>query len=99
MVLSNYSFLSIIIEEELFSTSRWHVFDGTDYPQVGNHYFNSYKNLFIKKIKDNEIEVIYTILPVNSPQIYNYIEKKCFKKKQIKEFIASHTIKKCDNFN
>ena len=99
MVLGNYPFLSIIIEEELFSTSRWHVFDGTDYPQVGNHYFNSYKNLFIKKIKDNEIEVIYTILPVNSPQIYNYIEKKCFKKKQIKEYIASHTIKKCDNFN
>ena len=99
MVLGNYPFLSIIIEEELFSTSRWHVFDGTDYPQEGNHYFNSYKNLFIKKIKDNEIEVIYTILPVNSPQIYNYIEKKCFKKKQIKEFIASHTIKKCDNFN
>ena len=35
-------------------------------PQVGNKYYNSYKKLFINKIKENNIEVIYTILPVDS---------------------------------
>lgn len=95
MVLGNYPFLSVILKEDFFSTTRWHVFDGTDYPQIGNTYFNSYKKLLVNKIKDNKIQVIYTILPVNSPQIYNYIDKACFQKKQIKKFIAAHLVKKC----
>ena len=95
MVLGNYPFLSVILKENFFSTTRWHVFDGTDYPQIGNTYFNSYKKLLVNKIKDNKIQVIYTILPVNSPQIYNYIDKACFQKKQIKKFIAAHLVKKC----
>ena len=45
MVLGNYPFLSVVIKENLYSTTRWHVFDGTDYPQVGNKYYNSYKKL------------------------------------------------------
>ena len=99
MVLGNYPFLSVVIKENLYSTTRWHVFDGTDYPQVGNKYYNSYKKLFINKIKENNIEVIYTILPVDSSQIYNYIDESCFKKNQIRKFLVSHSIKKCKDIN
>ena len=52
MVLSNYSFLSVILDDEFFSTTRWHTFDGTDYPQLGNKYLESYKKLFLKKLKE-----------------------------------------------
>ena len=54
MVMTNYSFFSALLEKKLFSTTRWHIFDGTDYPQKNSKYFLSYKKLLINSIKDNE---------------------------------------------
>ena len=93
MVLGNYPFLSVVIKENLYSTTRWHVFDGTDYPQVGNKYYNSYKKLFINKIKKNNIEVIYTILPVDAHKYTIILMRSCFKKNQIRKFLVSHSKK------
>ena len=38
MVMTNYSFFSALLEKKLFSTTRWHIFDGTDYPQKNSKY-------------------------------------------------------------
>ena len=97
MVLSNYPFLSVILEQQFFSTTRWHVFDGTDYPQIGNKYLISYKNLFHKILLNNNIEVIYTISPVRNKNIYDYIDFNCFVEKELNENISSFTLKKCDD--
>ena len=51
MVMTNYSFFSTILEKKIFSTTRWHIFDGTDYPQKNNRYLSSYKNLLINSLK------------------------------------------------
>ena len=99
MVLSNYPFLSVILEQQFFSTTRWHVFDGTDYPQIGNKYLISYKNLFHKILLNNNIEVIYTISPVRNKNIYDYIDFNCFVEKELNENISSFTLKKCDDLN
>ena len=72
MVLSNYPFLSVILEKNYSSTTRWHIFDGTDYPQIGNRYYSSYKNLFIKILKEKKIKVIYSITPIKESNIYDY---------------------------
>ncbi len=99
MVLSNYSFLSVLLNEEFYSTTRWHTFDGTDYPMVGNKYFHSYKNLFLKKIKDNQIQIIYTILPVNNKQVYNVLSPTCFDERKINSLVVSFIIKDCKDIN
>ena len=44
MLITNYSFFSAILNQKLFSPSRWHFLDGTAYPLKGNKYFVSYKN-------------------------------------------------------
>ena len=99
MVLSNYPFFSVILEKKFFSTTRWHIFDGTDYPQVGNEYFLSYQNLFVNVLRENNIKVIYTIFPVKKSNIYDYINKNCFKEEEISEYIASYELKLCKELN
>ena len=95
MVLSNYPFLSVILNEEFFSTTRWHTFDGTDYPQIGNKYFESYKKLFLKKIKDNKIAVIYTIHPVGKAQISDVLSSSCFDENKVNKLVISFNLKTC----
>ena len=99
MVLSNYPFLSVVLDKKYFSTTRWHTFDGTDYPQIGNKYFTSYQNLLIKTLRNKNIKVIYTILPVKKGNIYNYVNEDCFKEKKINEFLSSYDLKSCDQLN
>jgi len=95
MVLTNYSFFSAVLEEKLFSTTRWHIFDGTDYPQKDSKYYLSYKSLLINKIKDNEIKVIYTVRPLNGKHLYPYIDENCFEEKKITKILKSYEVNLC----
>jgi len=99
MVMTNYSFFSILLEEKIFSTTRWHIFDGTDYPRIKNKYFKSYRNLLINTIKNNNVKVIYTIKPVNNLSIYNYINENCFVEKKVTDQLTSYNLKKCEEIN
>jgi hypothetical protein len=94
MLLTNYSFFSSILEKKTYSTTRWHTGDGTDYPRDKNHYFDSYKNLFIKSINKNNIENIYIIHPVNTSEVYRYINESCFFKKEINKLLTVLKTKK-----
>ena len=87
------------MEKKLYSISRQHVSDETDYPQRNSDYFVSYKKLFIDKIKNNKIEVIYTINPVNKSNIYDYINKNCFDEKKITEKLVSYELIKCEEID
>ena len=99
MLWTNYSLFSSILNEKLFSPTRWHIFDGTDYPQKGNKYFSSYKKMLIKIIKDNNISVIYTIYPVEGSLLYIYLDESCFIEKKISKILNSYEIKECTEIN
>ena len=99
MIMTNYSFFSTILGEKSFSTTRWHIFDGTDYPQKNSEYFMSYKNLLINSIKNNNIKVIYTIHPVKNSNIYDYVNQSCLQEKKITEILISYELKKCEEIN
>ena len=99
MLLTNYSFFSTILETRLFSTTRWHINDGTDYPQKNSKYFKSYKNLLINSIKNNNVEVVYTISPVKKSNIYDYINKNCFDEKKITEKLVSYELINCEEID
>ena len=99
MLWTNYPLFSSILNEKLFSPSRWHIFDGTDYPQKGNKYFINYRNLLINLIKNNNIAVIYTIYPVESSLIYTYLDKNCFTEIKISNMLNSYELKNCHEIN
>ena len=99
MLMTNYSFFSVILEENLHSPSRWHLSDGTDYPLRGNKYFMNYKNLIINLIKKNEILVIYTIKPLDNSTISTYLDTNCFTERKISTILSSYELKSCKEIN
>ena len=99
MVITNYSFFSSILNEKLFSPSRWHISDGTDYPSKNNKYFLNYKNLLINLIKKNNIAVIYTIYPQKSSIIYKHLDRNCFTEIEISNMLNSYELKSCYEIN
>ena len=99
MIMTNYSFFSAILNKNFFSPTRWHISDGTDYPLDGNKYFDSYKNLLIKLIENNNIKVIYTIYPVENSVIFTYLNKNCFTEKKISNILNSYELKNCHEIN
>ena len=97
MLLTNYSFISSILEENLNSPSRWYIPNGAAYPLEDNKFFNIYKNFIINLIKKNNIKVVYIIKPVNNEEIYRYIDKNCFDEKKITLILKEFSLKKCDD--
>ena len=99
MIMTNYSFFSAILENKTFSTTRWHIFDGTDYPQVNSEYFTSYKKLIINSLKNNNIKVVYIVHPVQSSNLYDYVDNECFQENKINKILTSYEIKNCKEIN
>ena len=42
MLITNYSFFSVILDKKLYSPGRWYLSDGTDYPLKNNKFFKKY---------------------------------------------------------
>ena len=99
MVITNYSFFSTILDEKVFSPSRWYVSDGSAYPLKSNKYFVSYKNLFLNTIKKNNIKVIYTIYPQKNSIVYKLIDRNCINEVKISNMLNSYELKNCYEIN
>ena len=96
MLITNYSFFSVILDKKLYSPGRWYLSDGTDYPLKNNKFFEKYKNFFINLIKQNNIQVIYMTEPLNNSIIYSHISKNCINEKLITKVLKSFELKKCE---
>ena len=88
LLLTNYSFFSVILDTSTHSPTRWFTFDGTDYPRTEGKFKTQYKNLFHRNILNNNINKIFIIEPVKSNELYEYFDKSCFiEKKYLKNLI------------
>ena len=99
MVMTHYLFFSVILDQKIFSPSRWILQDGTTHPLKGSKYFSSYKNFFINIIKTNSIEVIYVIDPVAKSNVYDYISKNCYHEKQMTKILYQYELRTCNEIN
>ena len=99
MVMTHYLFFSVILDQKIFSPSRWILQDGTTHPLKGSKYFSSYKNFFINIIKTNSIEVIYLIDPVAKSNVYDYISKNCYHEKQMTKILYQYELRACNEIN
>ena len=99
MVMTNYSFFSVILDQNFFSPFRAYAGDGTTHPTKGNKYSKKYKELIINLIEKNKILVIYIIDPLDSNSIYNYIDQNCFEEFSVFENLKGYELKDCDELN
>ena len=95
MVITHYSFLATILDDNFFSPSIAYPDDGTTYPVKKNKFAEKYKNLIIGGIKKNNIEVIYIIDPIKKESLYNYLSTSCFEEKIIFDKLNSYELLNC----
>ena len=64
IIVTDYQFISVILSQYDNSPNKvWYSFHV--YPSKNDKYFKTYKNFFIKKIKERNIETVYTIKHIN----------------------------------
>ena len=98
MLISNYSFFSIFLDQSLNAPNRWYLTDRTVFPTKRSKPFKEYKNFFINLIKKNITEIIYISGEINQKIIFDYLCNDCFEQKNNGSFLKSFQLNKnCKN--
>ena len=101
MVITDYQFLSLVLNEDLNIPNRWYTHDGNSYPLKKHKLYDAYKNFINNKFKKEEIKVIYIVDSkpkggIKFKNFENYLTDNCFNSKDIvEEFVSSHEIISC----
>ena len=95
-IVTDYQLVSVLLSSYDYSPNKYwfklHV-----YPEKGNKYFDIYKRFFIDKLKENKIEIVYTIEPLigDNDVLDTILDSSCVKKTQITEILHSHLLLQC----
>ena len=99
MIVTDYQFISpeLSINDNSAARVWWrhHI-----YPDVNEKYFDYWKNFLIKKIIKENIEVIYTIHPLEGEKdiFKGLVDVKCYSKKKMNKILVLQTLKSCEEF-
>jgi len=98
MVITNYPFFSIVLDQKLYSPSRIYTGDGTTHPLRGSEYASKYKELMDNIILKNNISVIYVINTVIKNTNFHYINlyQHCFEEISLLNQLKSYELKNCN---
>ena len=88
ILITNYLFLSVLLEENLYSPSKTYTLDHASFPLPGNKYYKDYKNYFEMNIKKSNAKNIYLIRDEGlDPKIVtNYLDNDCYELFEEEEF-------------
>jgi len=95
MVLTHYQFFSSILEKDLMTPNRWFTTDGVSYPLKHNKYFTKYQNYFKNLVSEKNIDVIYTVRPIEIDAISIIFGENCLKTREINKILQQHELNKC----
>ena len=94
MLITNYSFFSVLLKKTSNSPTRWFPGDDSAFPQKDSKLFIVYKNFLLKKIQDKNISNIYIINDVSEENLLNYLLPDCINKTKVNEYMYKYTINK-----
>ncbi len=92
IVITNYSFFSVLLNENVSAYSRWFPGDNSAFPRKGDIYFNDYKKFIDKILKNKNIENIYILPDVSENQLLDYIEISCLSRNEMQFDIVKFSI-------
>ena len=95
MIITNYSFFSVLLNKKVFSPMRWFIENGVSHPLKDNKYFPDFQEFFIQKIKKNKIQIIYTIKPVHVSFLKDLLGEKCIKTFNVDNMLNAHLVLNC----
>ena len=98
-LITHYQFFSTILEEDLNIWNRWYLWDNNTHPTENHKYYEFYKKMINKNLKDNNVKVIYLLGHKNEilfSNIKNYFTDLCFKSKTLEDKkFSMHEIINC----
>ena len=94
MLITNYSFFSVLLKETVNSPTRWFPGDDSAFPQKDSKLYNVYKNFLLKQIQDKNISNVYVINDVSEENLLNYLALECVDKKKVNEYMFKYEINK-----
>ena len=97
MLITNYPFFSIILDQKLYSPSSMYAGDGTTHPLRDSEYAVRFKELMDNIILKNNISVIYIINTNNENINFHYVDlyQHCFKEISVLNQLKSYELKNC----
>jgi len=96
-IVTDYQFISVILSTYDYSPNKyWYSFHA--HPKKGTKYYETYKDFFINKLKDNEIEIAYTVKPLwGGDEVFEFdIDEKCFSKNEVTPILVTYLLKDCE---
>ena len=96
MVITEYQFFSLLLEENLNIPNRWYTNDNNSYPLKGHKYFEFYKKHLNKIIKKKNIKVIFTVGDITFKNFQDYFENLCFNEIRLNKITNSYVLKDCN---
>ena len=98
ILITNYPFYSVILNQKILSPSRIYTGDGTTHPIKGNKYAEKYKELMHNLILKNNVSVIYKTNIANHEFNFHYIDsyKHCYEKKIISKQLTEYDLENCN---
>ena len=98
IVLTNFSFFSVITEDNVSGYSRWYPGNSSAFPTKENKFVKDLKDLIISIIRKKEIQTIYILPDIGEKNLVNYIDPKCLNRKELESQIIKYEINnKCDD--
>ncbi len=97
IIVTDYQFISVILSIYDYSPNKYW-FKHHAYPSSKDHkYFERYRNFIISKLKENKIEIVYTIKPLwgEDDVLETILSDKCVEKSTVTEILDSHLLLKC----
>jgi len=97
-IITDYQFISVILSIYDFSPSQvWYEFHVN--PSKGTIYYNIYRNFFIQRFKENNVQVVYLIKPLwGGNNIFeNVLNSNCYKKDKVTEKLDIYTLLPCED--
>ena len=92
IVITDYQILPSIVKINNTSPNKW--FDFLSVPKEGDIFYEIYKDFFIRKLKEQNIETIY-LTGNHEVFLVNILKKGCYEKELINKISFKINIKKC----
>jgi hypothetical protein len=96
IIITDYQFISVILSFYDNSPNKYW-YRGHAYPSKNDKYFGVYRQFFIDKLKENEVEIVYTVKPLHGEPdaLAIILNKDCVKKVEITEILESQLLLNC----
>ena len=85
IVITNYSFISTVLNKSQNGISRWYPGNNSNFPSNNSKYFDSFRNFYLSNIKKKKIQNIYVLFDVDENIVTNYLPVKCLKRNENKK--------------